>query len=175
MQPNATPHIHWPYHTQICVGATGIVQQLSQKSQQRPAFVILGMAAVAFLLVLVIFGVEVMSNLFAFLPIYESIKAVLSDNKQDDTQWLTYWITVASFNVAESVFFALTFDPEVGRITTMMFLYFLARTAFLAWCAHAKVGIILLSAVVTSLYLFFPCWSYSKSFWFLSLILPHSI
>jgi len=64
--------------------------------------------------------------LLGFLyPAYASVKAIESTNKDDDTQWLTYWVVYAAFNIAE--FFS---DIFLGWFP----LYFLFKCAFLGWC-----------------------------------------
>lgn len=42
-------------------------------------------------------------------PIYASFKAIESDDKTDDTQWLTYWVVYSTFSVIESFTDALIF------------------------------------------------------------------
>jgi len=61
---------------------------------------------------------------FAY-PAYASVKAVDSDDKDDDTQWLTYWVVYACFGILE--FFS---DFFLGWFP----LYFLFKCAFLCWC-----------------------------------------
>jgi len=47
---------------------------------------------------------KVTSNLIGFVyPAYASFKAIESDDKHDDTQWLTYWVVYAFFNLIESL------------------------------------------------------------------------
>ena len=64
--------------------------------------------------------------LLGFLyPAYASVKAVESANKDDDTQWLTYWVVYAAFSIVEyfsDIF--LSWFP----------LYFLLKCIFLGWC-----------------------------------------
>ena len=42
-----------------------------------------------------------------FLKISHRVKAVESANKDDDTQWLTYWVVYAAFRIVE--YFSYTF------------------------------------------------------------------
>ncbi|RMX42706.1 hypothetical protein pdam_00021405 [Pocillopora damicornis] len=61
---------------------------------------------------------------FAY-PAYQSVKAVESADKDDDTQWLIYWVVFGVFNIVE--FFSdilLSWFP----------LYFLVKLIFLCWC-----------------------------------------
>jgi len=64
--------------------------------------------------------------LLGFLyPAYASVKAIESTDKEDDTQWLTYWVVYSAFSIAE--FFSdifLSWFP----------LYFLFKCSFLCWC-----------------------------------------
>merc|ERR1712183_142408 len=65
-------------------------------------------------------------SLLGFLyPAYASVKAIESTIKDDDTQWLTYWVVYSAFTILE--FFSdmfLSWFP----------LYFLFKCAFLAYC-----------------------------------------
>jgi len=58
-------------------------------------------------------------------PAYCSIKALETSHKDDDTQWLTYWVVFASFSVIESV---------SDIFISWMPFYWLGKCAFLVWC-----------------------------------------
>ncbi|KAF7638998.1 Receptor expression-enhancing protein [Meloidogyne graminicola] len=59
-----------------------------------------------------------------FYPAYLSIKAIESHVKEDDTQWLTYWVVFALLNVVE--FFSET-------ILYYFPFYWLLKCVFLLW------------------------------------------
>lgn len=83
---------------------------------------------VLFLACYLIFGYAsgfVVALLGFLYPAYASVKAIESSNKDDDTQWLTYWVVYAGFNIVE--FFS---DIFLGWFP----LYFLFKCAFLGWC-----------------------------------------
>lgn len=64
--------------------------------------------------------------LLGFLyPAYASVKAIESSDKDDDTQWLTYWVVYSAFSIAE--FFSDVF-------LSWFPLYFLFKCMFLCWC-----------------------------------------
>jgi receptor expression-enhancing protein 5/6 len=74
-----------------------------------------------------IFGhfAELVCNFVGFLyPAYVSIKAIESANKEDDTQWLTYWVVFALFSCVE-----FASDFIVGWFP----IYWLAKCAFMVW------------------------------------------
>ena len=48
-----------------------------------------------------------------------------TSHKDDDTQWLTYWVVFASFSVIESV---------SDIFISWMPFYWLGKCAFLVWC-----------------------------------------
>ena len=74
-------------------------------------------------------------------PAYCSIKALESSVKNDDTQWLTYWVVFAFFSVIE--YFA---DFIAGWVRLSIFFfkslcifskvpfYWLSKCLFLVWC-----------------------------------------
>jgi len=83
---------------------------------------------VAFLAIYLVIGYAggLVVNLIGFAyPAYMSVKAVESEDKDDDTQWLTYWVVYGAFNIVE--FFT---DMFLGWFP----FYFLFKCAFLAWC-----------------------------------------
>jgi len=72
------------------------------------------------------FGAQLLANTVGFLyPAYCSIKALESSVKNDDTQWLTYWVVFAFFSVVE--YFA---DFIAGWVP----FYWLSKCLFLVWC-----------------------------------------
>jgi len=65
-------------------------------------------------------------NLIAFIyPAYKSIKALESNDKDDDSKWLTYWVVYGFFSVME--FFA-------DIILSWFPFYFIAKTTLFVWC-----------------------------------------
>lgn len=92
-----------------------------------PRKMLLG-ACVAFLALYLVIGYAggLLVNLLGFAyPAYMSVKAVESEDKEDDTQWLTYWVVYGFFGIVE--FFS---DMFLGWFP----FYFLFKCAFLVWC-----------------------------------------
>merc|ERR1711971_893467 len=72
---------------------------------------------------------QLLVNTVGFLyPAYCSIKALESSTKQDDTQWLTYWVVFGLFSVAE--YFIADWVP----------CYWLLKCLFLLWCMAPMEG-----------------------------------
>jgi receptor expression-enhancing protein 5/6 len=66
--------------------------------------------------------------LVAFVyPVYASIKAIESTDKDDDTLWLTYWIVFSLFKIIEGgADYLISFIP----------FYFIGKLVFLVWCYY---------------------------------------
>lgn len=58
------------------------------------------------------------------LPLFWSIKAIESNEKDDDKQWLTYWAVYACF----------TFFDLFATIIEIIPFYFFIKLTFLIWC-----------------------------------------
>ncbi|UYV72449.1 NR6A1 [Cordylochernes scorpioides] len=56
----------------------------------------------------------------------ESIHALETSSKEDDTKWLTYWVVFAGFSIVE-------FFSDI--ILSWVFFYWLLKCAFLLWCS----------------------------------------
>ncbi len=72
------------------------------------------------------------SNLAGFVyPLYMSWKAVRSVDAQDDTRWLTYWVSYGFLNTVERVLWGLSSLP----------FYSATKVCFLVWCFHPKTRV----------------------------------
>lgn len=97
-------------------------------SNVRPAYIGLGAVALIVLVFLFTLGWDGISNILCFsYPAYKSLIALETDDKADDTQWLTYWVVFSTFNLIESV-------------TDLLFnwipLYYLVKTGVMIWLMH---------------------------------------
>jgi receptor expression-enhancing protein 5/6 len=97
-----------------------------EKSGVNRLYLFGGCVAVLSLYLVVGYASGFIVALLGFLyPAYASVKAIESSDKEDDTQWLTYWVVYSAFSIAE--FFSdifLSWFP----------LYFLFKCMFLCWC-----------------------------------------
>jgi receptor expression-enhancing protein 5/6 len=71
-------------------------------------------------------GAHFVANMIGFLyPLYATIRALETHTKEDDTEWLTYWVVFATFSCLENfVEFVLYWIP----------FYYPVKATFLLWC-----------------------------------------
>jgi len=101
------------------------VKNLAEKLKVEKAYVAVSILAVLLLLVYVIGGGNFILDAVGFIyPAYCSIKAIESKEKDDDSQWLTYWLVFGLFKVVEG-----TADILISSIP----FYFFIKLAFLVY------------------------------------------
>lgn len=104
---------------------TNVLAKIEEKTNVDRFYIVAGIAG--FLALYLIFGhfAELVCNIIGFAyPAYISIKAIESATKDDDTQWLTYWVVFALFNIVE-----FASDVIVGWFPV----YWLAKCAFMVY------------------------------------------
>jgi len=100
---------------------------IQEKSNNKVKRAHIALGVVSFLFLFVLFGIWDIwiCNLLGFVfPAYASIKAIETTDKNDDTQWLTYWVVFGLFTVLE--FFAPT-------ILWAFSWYFVVKFVFILW------------------------------------------
>ncbi|XP_038129907.1 receptor expression-enhancing protein 5 isoform X2 [Cyprinodon tularosa] len=99
---------------------------LEEKTGVKREYMTLGILAFITLYLLFGYGASLLCNLIGFIyPAYFSIKAIESNVKDDDTQWLTYWVVYGLFSIVEAfsdIF--LSWFP----------FYYCGKCIFLIWC-----------------------------------------
>lgn len=106
--------------------------QLSEKCKVEKAYLAAGIGA-APLLILLFFGVgHFLIDIVGFVyPMYRSLMAIESyktvDNKEDVTEWLTYWLIFGMFKIVEGI---------VDAVLGFNLIYFAVKAMFLVWCMY---------------------------------------
>ncbi|KAI5461105.1 TB2/DP1, HVA22 family-domain-containing protein [Mariannaea sp. PMI_226] len=88
------------------------------------AYAAIGVVALYFFLIIFNLGGQLLTNFAGFvIPAYYSLNALFTSTKEDDTQWLTYWVVFALFTVVESFIQVVYWFP----------FYFVFKFIFLLW------------------------------------------
>jgi len=75
---------------------TEYLELAEKKTGVQRLYIFLGVVALLALYLAFGYAAGLLCNIIAFVyPAYASIKAVESSRKEDDTQWLTYWVVYA--------------------------------------------------------------------------------
>uniref|UniRef100_A0A914KKD0 Receptor expression-enhancing protein n=1 Tax=Meloidogyne incognita TaxID=6306 RepID=A0A914KKD0_MELIC len=104
---------------------TNMLDTIEKKTNVKRLHVFAGFVLVYSLYLLFGHWAQLACNITGFLyPAYVSIKAIESHTKEDDTQWLTYWVVFALLNIIE--FFS-------DSILYYFPFYYLLKCIFLLW------------------------------------------
>ncbi|XP_078373438.1 receptor expression-enhancing protein 5-like isoform X2 [Oculina patagonica] len=105
---------------------TDALDKVEKKTGVKRIYLFLGLVAVFALYLVFGYGADLIVTILGFAyPAYQSVKAVESETKEDDTQWLIYWVVFGVFNIVE-------FLSDI--LLSWFPLYFLVKLIFLCWC-----------------------------------------
>ena len=102
-----------------------LLDRAEKASKVEREHMVAGLGAVLALYLTVGHFAELVCNLGGFVyPAYRSLKAIKSESKDDDTEWLIYWTVFAAFSLVD-------FAAEV--ILSWFPVYWVAKLAFLVY------------------------------------------
>jgi len=119
------------------------LQQLAQQSGVEASYLALGVVGFVVLMLYMLGGGRLVVNLTGFAyPAYASFKAIESESKEDDKQWLTYWVVFAGFNLVETA---------TDIFMSWIPFYFFLKLAFLIWSFHPATqgSVVVYNEVIT--------------------------
>ncbi|KAL2760592.1 hypothetical protein ACRALDRAFT_1066908 [Sodiomyces alcalophilus JCM 7366] len=101
-----------------------VLNNIEKSTNVPKAYGAVGFAALYFFFIIFNLGGQLLTNLAGFaIPCYYSIHALFSANKEDDTQWLTYWVVFSFLTLVESFINVIYWFP----------FYFIFKFIFLLW------------------------------------------
>lgn len=104
--------------------STSFLERIRSKTKINPFIVLLGLAAALTAVFYGHFQERICLFVGTLFPIYMSVIAIESPDKEDDKHWCTYWV----------VFFSFTFVENYANLALELIpFYFLIKLAFLIW------------------------------------------
>ncbi|CAB3407487.1 unnamed protein product [Caenorhabditis bovis] len=102
-----------------------VLGTVEQKTGVRRLHIVLGVLGLQALYLIFGHSAQLVCNFMGFVyPAYMSVKAIETSRKEDDTQWLTYWVVFAVLSVLE--FFSV-------QIVSVFPVYWLFKSLFLLY------------------------------------------
>jgi len=100
------------------------LNNLEKQTTVPKTYAFIGLITLYFFFIVFNLGGQLLTNLAGFaIPGYYSMAALFTANKNDDTQWLTYWVVFAFFTLVESFINVVYWFP----------FYYTFKFVFLLW------------------------------------------